>query len=65
MANQVVEGLNQLLAVILEHLDVGEKVILGSIGLLRFEPLELSRNLVDLVLDGGVRGDLHRGYRVD
>jgi hypothetical protein len=32
--------------------------------LLRLEPLELSRNLVDLVLDGGVRGHLHREYKV-
>jgi hypothetical protein len=32
---------------------------------LSLEPLDLSSNLVDLVLDGGVRGDLHREYRVD
>ena len=65
MANQVVEGLSKLLAVTLKHLDVSMKVVLRSIGLLRLEPLELSRNLVDLVLDGGVRGDLHHGYTLD
>jgi hypothetical protein len=33
---------------------------------LRLEPLDLSSNLVDLGLGvHGVRGHLHRGYRVD
>jgi hypothetical protein len=32
---------------------------------LRLDPLELSSNLVDLGLDGGVRGDLHHGYTLD
>jgi hypothetical protein len=31
---------------------------------LSLEPLDLSSNLVDLGLDGGVRGDLHRGYKI-
>jgi hypothetical protein len=42
------------------------KVVLGSIGFLSLEPLDLSSNLVDLVLgELGVRCDLHREYRVD
>ena len=66
MTNQKVEGLNQLTTFILKHLDIHRKVVLGSIGFLSLEPLDLSRNLVDLGLgDLGVRGHLHRGYRVD
>ena len=65
MANQVVEGLSKLLAVTLKHLDVSMKVVLRSIGLLSLEPLELSSNLVDLHLDGGVRGHLHHVYTLD
>ena len=65
MTNQTIEELGELVAVILEHLDIVGKVVLGSVGLLRLDPLELNRNLVDLGLDGGVRGHLHRGNRVD
>jgi len=58
--------MDQLLAVILKRLDTQGKVVLGSIGFLRLEPLDLSSNLVDLGLGvHGVRGHLHRGYRVD
>ena len=57
--------MDQLLAVILKRLDTQRKVDLGSIGFLSLEPLDLSSNLVDLVLDGGVSGDLHREYRID
>ena len=50
---------------ILKHLDIHRKVVLGSIGFLSLEPLDLSRNLVDLGLgELGVRGDLHREYKV-
>jgi len=54
--------MDQLFAVILKRLDTQGKVVLGSIGFLRLEPLDLSSNLVDLGLGGGVRGHLHRGY---
>ena len=56
--------MSKLIAVTLKHLDIGDKVVPGSIGLLRLEPLELSSNLVDLVLDVGVSGHLHREYKV-
>lgn len=65
MTNQTIEELGELVAVILEHLDIVGKVVLGSVGLLRLDPLELSRNLVDLGLDGGVRVHLHRENRID
>ena len=65
VTNQSIEGLSQLDTVILKKLDILGKVVLGSVGLLRLEPLELSSNLVDLGLDGGVRGHLHRGNTVD
>ena len=64
MANQPIEELGELDAVTLEHLDVVVKIVLGSVGLLRLDPLELSRNLVDLGLGGGSRGHLHRGNRL-
>ena len=56
--------MSKLIAVTLKHLDIGDKVVPGSIGFLSLEPLDLSSNLVDLVLDGGVRGHLHREYKV-
>lgn len=65
MTNHNIERLDQLTTFILKHLDIHRKIVLGSIGFLSLEPLDLSSNLVDLVLDGGVRGDLHREYRVD
>ena len=65
MTNQSIEGLSQLDTVTLKKLDILGKVVLGSVGLLRLEPLELSSNLVDLGLDCGVRGDLHHGYTLD
>lgn len=65
MTNQSIEGLSQLDTVTLKKLDILGKVVLGSVGLLRLEPLELSSNSVDLGLDGGVRGHLHRGNTID
>ena len=65
MTNQSIEGLSQLDTVTLKKLDILGKVVTGSVGFLRLEPLELSSDGVDLGLDGGVRGHLHRGNRVD
>lgn len=36
-----------------------------GVGFHGLDRLELESNPVDLDLDGGVRGHLHRGYRVD
>ena len=63
MANHEVIGLGELTTVLLEHLGVGVKVVLGSTGLLRLEPLELNLDLVELNLVVG--GHLHHGNRVD
>ena len=63
MANHEVVGLGELTTVLLEHLGVGVKVVLGSTGLLSLEPLELNLDLVELNLVVG--GHLHHGCRVD
>ena len=63
VANHEVVSLGKLTTVLLEHLDVGVKVVPGRTGLLRLDPRELNLDLVELNLVVGVH--LHHGYRVD
>ena len=65
MTDQIVESLDKLLSFILEKLDTLGKVVLGSIGFLGLEPLDLGGDDVDLGLGGVLGVHLHREYRVD
>jgi hypothetical protein len=65
MTDQSVESLDKLLSFILEKLDIGGKVVFGSIGFLGLEPLDLGGDNVDLGLGGVLGVHLNRGYTLD
>jgi hypothetical protein len=65
MTDQNVKSLDKLLSFILEKLDTFGKVVLGSIGFLGLEPLDLGGDNVDLGLGGVLGVHLHRGYTLD
>ena len=62
MSNQAVESLGEDVAMLAEGLNQCSHTQATGVGFHRLDVLELESNLV---LDGGVRGDLHREYRVD
>ena len=59
---QTVEGLGEAIAMLAEGFNQFGHTQATGVGFHRLDGLELESNLV---LDGGVRGHLHREYRVD
>lgn len=62
VSNQSVDGLGEVVALLAEGLHQFIHTQTTGIGFHSLDVLELESNLV---LDGGVSGDLHREYRVD
>jgi len=62
VSNQAVESLGEAVALLSKGLNQFGHTQATGVGFHRLDVLELESNLV---LDGGVRGDLHREYRVD
>ena len=62
MTNQNIDGIGKADTLLTDRLNQFVHAQPASIGFHRLDVLELESNLVDLVLDGGVSGDLHRGY---
>ena len=65
MSNQAVDGLGEVVALLTEGLHQFIHTQATGVGFHSLDVLELESNLVDLGLDGGLRGDLHHGYTLD
>ena len=65
VSNQAVDGLGEVVALLAEGLHQFIHTQATGVGFHSLDVLELESNLVDLGLDGGLRGDLHHGYTLD